>query len=117
MADPSSFGIGDRSTCNCMNIHHARLSDPNEGKLLGISRREDSGGLSLQGRPDVPGKMFCKSPNWMKYDWPAKPEHSGLGCVGVPEDQEAMRISTRRMGNQHGGMLREAKSQFCSAGK
>ncbi len=100
-----------------MNIRHARLSDPNEGTPSGISRREDSGGLSLQGGPDTPGKMFCESPNSVKYDWPVKPETLRAGCVSVPEDQEAMRISTRRMENQHGGMLREAKSQFCSAGK
>ncbi len=88
-----------------MNVRHARLSDPNEGILLGISQQEDSGRLSLQGRPNMPGKMFCESPNWVKYDWLAKPECSGLGCICVPEDQEAMHISTHRMENQHGGML------------
>ncbi len=89
VADPSGFGIGHWSTCNRMNVHHAWLSDPNEGTPLGISREEDSGGLGLQGRPNMPGRMLCESPNWVKHDWLWKPEHSGLGCMGVPEDQEA----------------------------
>ncbi len=80
MADPSSLRIGDRSACSRMNIRHAWLSDPNEGTPSGISRQEDSGGLSLQGGPDTPGKMFCESPNSVKYDWPVKPEPSGLGA-------------------------------------
>ncbi len=88
-----------------MNIRHVWLSDLNEVTLLGISQQEDSGGLGLQGGPDMPGKKFCESRNLVKYDWPVKPEPSGLGCIGVPEDQEAMRISTHRMENQHGGML------------
>ncbi len=72
-----------------MNVRHAQLSDPNEGTPSGISRQEDSGGLGLQGGADAPGKMFCKSPNRLKYDSPQRPEHAGLGCTGVPEDQEA----------------------------
>ncbi len=72
-----------------MNVHHAQLSDPNEGTPSGISQEEDSGRLGLQGRPNTPGKILCEPPNWVKYDWPWKPEHSGLGCIGVPEDQEA----------------------------
>ncbi len=63
-----------------MNIRHARLLDLNEGTPSGISRQEDSGGLGLRGGPDTPGKMFCESPNSVKYDWPVKPEHSGLGA-------------------------------------
>ncbi len=117
VADRSSFGIGNRAACNRTIARHVWPSDPKEETPLGISKEEDCGRLSLQGRPKTHGNMLCESPNLVKYDWPGKPEHSGLGCVGVPEDQEAMRISTCRMEHQHGGMLREAKSQFCSAGK
>ncbi len=56
MADPSSFGIGDRSACNRMNVRHVRLSDPNEGTPSGISWEEESDGLGLQGGPGTPGK-------------------------------------------------------------
>ncbi|PBK87883.1 hypothetical protein ARMGADRAFT_1034489 [Armillaria gallica] len=89
VADPSSFGSRDRSAYNCMITHHARSSDLNEGTPSGVSKEEDSGGLGLQGRPKVHGNQLCESPNWLKYDWLEKPEHSGLGCISVPEDQEA----------------------------
>ncbi|PBK84046.1 hypothetical protein ARMGADRAFT_1037407 [Armillaria gallica] len=116
VADPSSFGIRDRSACNHM-ITHMQSLDLKEEILSGIGKEGDYGGLSLQGRPETHGNMLYESPNWVKHDWPGKPEHSGLGCVSVPEDQEAMRIPTCRMENQHNRMLQEAQSQFCSAGK
>ncbi len=56
MAEPSSFGIGDWSACNHMNVCYVWLSDPAEGTPLGINQEEDSGGLGLQGGPDMPGK-------------------------------------------------------------
>ncbi|PBK88808.1 hypothetical protein ARMGADRAFT_1033788 [Armillaria gallica] len=89
VVDPSSFAIRDQSACNCMIICHARSLDLNEGILLGISKEEDSGRLSLQGRPEAPGKMLCESSKWVKYDWLEEPEHSGLGHISVPENQEA----------------------------
>ncbi|KAK0239617.1 hypothetical protein EDD85DRAFT_787882 [Armillaria nabsnona] len=89
VADCSSFGIGNWLACNHTIVHHVWSSDPNEVTPSGISQEEDSGGLGLQGGPETPGKMLCKSPNWVKYDWLEKPEHSGLGHIDVPENQEA----------------------------
>ncbi len=60
MAEPSSFGIGDRSACNRMIVRHVRLSDPNEGTPLGINREEDSGGIGLQGGPDMQNMKCLK---------------------------------------------------------
>ncbi|PBK81126.1 hypothetical protein ARMGADRAFT_1039525 [Armillaria gallica] len=88
VADPSSFGIGDRSACNHMITPHTWSLDPKEENPSGIGKEEDYGRLSHQGGPETPGNMLCESPNWVKYDWLGKPEHSGLGCIGVPEDQE-----------------------------
>ncbi len=105
VVDPSSSGIRDWSACNRMIVCHARSLDLNEETPAGISEEEDCGGLSLQGRPKTPGKMLCESPNWVKYDWPKKPEHSGLGHVSVPEKPRSMCISTCRMENQHSRML------------
>ncbi len=77
------------SSLRAQSLFNVQSSDPNEGTPSEISREEDSGGLGLQGGPDMPGKMMCESPKWVKYDWPWEPEHSGLVCIGVPEDQEA----------------------------
>ncbi len=84
----AAFGIGDQSACNHMVAHHTWSSDLKEKTPSEIGIEEDCGGLGLQGRPKTHGNMLCESPNWVKYDWPGKPEHSGLGCISFPEEKK-----------------------------